>query len=145
MNLLRSLLILFTSLLLRLLWLPETGRGREFIVLARCTPVVWTGGPRLDKFPNKSVKPPSADKLVSALSAPGFESNWANGIAEANALWAASVALFVVDDCEPAVFAAPAGVGVVDALVGGLPFVEPAPDCSCDKFAFCNSTLLRRR
>ena len=52
--------------------------------------------------------------------------------------------LFVADG-EPAVFVVPAGVGVVDALVGGLPFVEPAPDCSCDKFAFCNSTLLRRR
>lgn len=44
--------------------------------LARCAPVVCTGGPvRFAKPPSRSVSPPSAERLVSALSAPGFDSN----------------------------------------------------------------------
>lgn len=132
-----SLLNLFTSLLLRLFGLFEAGRGRDVSDFARCTPVVCTGGPKLDKLPNKSVKPPNAERLVSALRAPGFASNCASGMADANeaaALCVASVALFEFDVGETA-------VGVV--AVGGDPLAAAAaPACSCAKLAFCNSTLL---
>lgn len=34
-------------------------------------------------LPSKSVRPPSAVRLDNAFKAPGFESNWANGSADA--------------------------------------------------------------
>lgn len=64
----------------------ERTRGVKFFCL--CTPVVCTGGPPilLANPPNKSVKPPKADKLVNAFSAPGLVNSWANGIADAKEL-----------------------------------------------------------
>lgn len=67
----RSPFNLFKSLLAALFAL----RGRALKAFARCTPVVWTGGPKLVRPPSKSVKPPRAVRLVRAFKAPGFESN----------------------------------------------------------------------
>lgn len=52
--------------------------------MERWTPVVCTGREdALFALPNKSVRPPNAVKLDNAFKAPGFESNWANGSADA--------------------------------------------------------------
>lgn len=144
---LRSLFNLFISLLAALF----DGRGRALKAFARWTPVVWTGGPRFVKPPNKSVKPPRAVRLVRAFNAPGFESNWASGIADAKA--AADVAASADDD--PVLFAPLVtfgGLGVALTLLllfvkfGALvPFVAEFPDCSCVRFAFCSSTLWDKR
>lgn len=125
------------------------GRARPLKTLVRCTPVVWTGGPRFVKPPNKSVKPPRAVRLVRAFRAPGFESNWASGIADAKA--AADVAASVDDG--PVVLAPPFGgfAGALTLLLlfvklaALVPFVAEFPDCSCVRFAFCSSTLWDKR
>lgn len=144
---LRSLFSLFISLLAALF----EGRGRALKTLVRWTPVVWTGGPKFVRPPNKSVKPPRAVRLVRAFNAPGFESNWASGIADARA--AADVAASV--EVGPVVFAPPVTFeGFAAALTllllfvklaALVPFVAEFPDCSCVRFAFCSSTLWDKR
>lgn len=120
----------------------EVGRARVVSALARWTPVVWTGGPNDDKLPNKSVNPPRAVRLVRALSAPGFASNCASGMAEANA---AALCVPSADVTFVGVVVVTPDTAFVDDAVVGVPLVGDAPDCSCAKFAFCNSTLLGRR
>lgn len=132
---LRSFFNLFKSLLAALF----VGRARALKAFARFTPVVWTGGPKFVKPPNKSVSPPRAVRLVRAFSAPGFESNWASGIAEAKAAAdAASV------DAGADVFVVPLG-GLELLFVTLDPFVPAFPDCSCVRFAFWSSTLWDKR
>lgn len=76
-------------------------RAVKFFVL--CTPVVCTGGPPIfANPPSKSVKPPKADRLVSAFKAPGFVNSCANGIADAKELFEV-VVLDDDDDDEDAV------------------------------------------
>lgn len=78
-----------------LLEFGERIRGPKFF--ERCTPVVCIGGPPiLAKPPNKSVRPPNADKLDSAFNAPGFANNCAKGMADAKGL-------LVVEDDDDAV------------------------------------------
>lgn len=148
MNLLLSLFSLFKSLFAALF----EGRDRAVKTLVRWTPVVWTGGPRFVKPPNKSVKPPRAVRLVRAFNAPGFESNWASGIAEARAAAdaAASVDGLFPDAFAPLVtFAGLAATLTLLLLFVKLaapdPFVAEFPDCSCVRFAFCSSTLWDKR
>lgn len=112
--------------------------------------MVCTGGPKLLRPPSKSVRPPRAVRLVSAFNAPGFDSNCASGIADANVL---DVNAFDVGEDEgfppppPLLF-------VVTAVTFPLPFAAtgtapPLPfaaaACSCVRFAFCSSTLWDKR
>lgn len=101
------------------------------------------------------MSPPSAERLVSALSAPGFDSNWARGIAAANELGSAETAddelaeLLVGDDPPPVplllwllLLVAVAVLFDVfkDVSVAGNEGSDVALP-SCAKFAFCSSTL----
>lgn len=100
-------------------------RIRGAKVLFLCTPVVWIGGPPiLTRPPNKSVRPPNADRLDKAFSAPGFVNNWANGIADAKGLFEAD------DDAVK-----------VDGLVWLPPVVDDVWLFVSWRFAFWSSTL----
>lgn len=136
-----NLLLSFFNLFMSLLTAFADGLWRELNVFARCTPVVCTGGPRFDRPPSKSVRPPRAVKLVRAFNAPGFESNCANGIADASA------AAFDVTSDEGSVVAETVVGAVVDGIFPLLlEFPVPAfADCSCVRFAFCSSTLWDKR
>lgn len=71
--------------------------------------MVWMGA-----VPSSSVSPPSADKELRALSAPGLVSSWASGMAEAS------------------------GPAVLLLLVLVPP---PSPLPALPRLAFCSSTL----
>lgn len=107
-------------------------RGIKFLLL--WTPVVCTGGPKFANPPNKSVKPPRADKLDKAFNAPGLANNWARGIADARGFESAEA-----DDVE-------VGDEVIFEFVVDdelLPF-DVLLLASC-RFAFCSSTLWDKR
>lgn len=87
-------------------------------------------GAKLARPPNKSVSPPNAVKLVSALSAPGLASNCANGNADAKG--------FGVDvDSESPTPDESADDVSVNALLNGV------LSLSC-RFAFWSSTLWKK-
>lgn len=99
----------------------------------------------LDRLPSRSDSPPRADRLVRAFSAPGLESSWASGMAEASGLLAMALALATAAELElPAVLLEP----VLPLEFGSSGFTEvpvlavPEAAASSPRFAFCSSTLL---
>lgn len=96
----------------------------------------------LDRLPSRSDNPPRADRLVNAFSAPGLESSWANGMAEASGLLAMALAAALLEpdpelpEPEPLLV-----VGSRGFTAEPVPVV-PEPAASSPRFAFCSSTLL---
>lgn len=133
------------------------------VVLGRLMPEVWSAPspvpdappppapPALDRFPSRSVSPPSADRLVSAFRAPGLDSSWANGMADASGLPAAAEPapdppLEPADPPPPAPpLAPPATSRALPAEPVPAPAAAAAAADSSPKFAFCSSTLFGGR
>ncbi len=115
-----------------------------------CTPVVCTGGAIFDKPPNRSVKPPSAVKLVNAFNAPGFDNNCAKGIADANELddnADASDDADCVCELPPLEFVDEFPLSLLPPLLPLLVPLFPPSELfpSRFKFAFCSSMLWDKR
>lgn len=96
-----------------------------------------------DRLPSRSESPPRADRLVRAFNAPGLESSWANGMADASGLLAMPLLATAALDAA-ATLLAPVLLPLPLLGSSGFP-VEPADPVaapSSPRFAFCSSTLL---